>query len=107
MRSYTTENKTLPNFPSWTSPVRPRSPAPSFQSLGKIQQLLSLHFTPLSHQNRIFKLFCRFRALLRTGLRVHIKCYTDAVPALICGHFRVNSSILPKIGMGPAHHLEV
>jgi len=30
MRSYVTENKILPIFPSWTSRVRPRSPAPTF-----------------------------------------------------------------------------
>jgi|SRR5665213_50242 len=29
MRIYVTENKTLSIFPSWTSPVRPRSPAPN------------------------------------------------------------------------------
>ena len=33
MRTHVIENKTLPRFPSWTSPVRIRSPAPFFQSL--------------------------------------------------------------------------
>jgi hypothetical protein len=36
VRSYITENKTLPIFPSWTSRVRVPSPAPSFQQLGKV-----------------------------------------------------------------------
>jgi hypothetical protein len=33
LRGYVIENKSRSIFPSWTSPVRPRSPAPTFQSL--------------------------------------------------------------------------
>src|ERR1035438_6636407 len=36
MRSYVTENKTLPNFPSWTSPVRIRSPAPKSSRISSL-----------------------------------------------------------------------
>ena len=37
LRGYVVENKSRPIFPSWTSPVRPRSPAPTFQQLGVSQ----------------------------------------------------------------------
>src|SRR5262249_33362758 len=116
-------------FREWTSRVRVPSPAPYFQRLGRIQQLLPLLSTPLSRGRAVFLHFCGpyrsrigFRHLrqnrllqhlrspppcFNTGMRIDIEGHSDTVAPLISCYLRVNLGIMAKTRMRAAQNLEI
>jgi hypothetical protein len=79
MRSYTTENKTLPNFPSWTSPFGPRSLAPTFQQLNQISSFRLTSFTSKTLLRRCHEGSLQFRDCRPSAVDVALGIRIDRV----------------------------
>ena len=65
-----------------------------FNELRRTQQLLPLHYTPLSRKDAVFKLLCRFGPSGETGLRINIQRHPDPMTALVGCYFRINTRLV-------------
>src|SRR5690349_22202246 len=100
----------MASFPSWTSPVRSRSPALSFQRLGSHSSRRYRKITALSGisvDQRRFQLLNSFNPAFETRLGVDVQVPVEGMALLISDDFRVDVLIAHKRSMGPPQHLKV
>ena len=94
-------------FPSWTSPVRTRSPAPTFQSLASIQTTVGSNWLHLVYCEGRLQLVHRFAAALERSPGVDIFVYINGVPHLFGANLWIDIKLLHEAPVSPAHHLEI
>src|ERR1017187_3779383 len=106
-------------FPSWTSPVRIRSPAPESTSYGHSKKP-AFHCIPLRSplpgchaddfrlaQHRLFQLPRLDRPILEGGLGVLLDRHAHPVTPLIGRHLRIQLQPMSDAGVGCPHHPKV
>src|SRR2546425_5576307 len=87
--AYVLYKQTRSRFPSWTSPVRSRSPALRFKSLRQPEKVL-LQNAPLSDLERRFQNINCFLPPLQRHLRVDVLIHIERVAQLIGYRLRID-----------------
>src|SRR5205809_2941989 len=95
------------DFPSWTSRVRSRSPAFSFEQLSLGLNISVLRNTPLSGLDCDFELVDRSAAMAKIRNGVDVLIYIQRMSQLIGHKLRIDLQLVHERRMCPPHHLKI
>jgi hypothetical protein len=107
MDAYVLYLQSTTSFPSWTSPVRIRSPAPSFQQLASTQQQVGSNWLRLVDGEGCLQLVHRVAAALERSSGIDVLVYINGVPHLLGPDLRIDVELLKQTAVGPSHHQKI